>query len=72
MKIRVWYPRGDSECRHVMYDSSVNVGRMEVKNILLDKLISSVKEVENIVCTVANKEKCSSELAGVRTYYAMK
>lgn len=55
-----------------MDDSSVNVGRMEVKDILLDKLISSLKEVESIVCTVAKKEKCSSELGGVRTHYAMK
>lgn len=55
-----------------MHDSSVNVERMEVKDILLDKLISSLKEVENIVCTVTKKGKCSSKLPGLRTHYDVK
>lgn len=39
-----------------MYESCVNVGRMGVKDILLDKLISSLKEVEKNVFTLIKKK----------------
>lgn len=56
MKIWIWHTKGHKGYQCAMYENCVNVRRMQVKNTLIDKLISSLKEVDKLVFTFTKKK----------------